>query len=155
RYPVNPESSVGSRSCGFTLGGFGFARLGLGRGFLAFGLRQGQILAAGLARGLVLAAGGIYRDVGLDLRMERDRPGVGADRLDGAVQDHLGGAEGEAAGLHPFGETGGGHRAVELSGLAGLADDDEGLSVDLGGDRLGLLAPFEVARLEMRALRFE
>src|SRR5262249_26371868 len=128
---VNPESSASSTGCSFAFRRLGFTRLALGRGCFALGLRHGQILAAGLALGLVLAAGDVDVDVCLDLGMERDRHGVEADCLDRAVQRHLAAADGEAAGLHHLGEIAGGHRAVELAGLASLADDDEGLAVDL------------------------
>ena len=53
------------------------------------------------------------------------------------------------------GEVAGRDRAVELAGLAGLADDDEGLAVELRGDRCGLALALEVAGLELGALGFE
>ena len=64
-------------------------------------------------------------------------------------------ADGEAAGRHRVGEVAGRHRAVELAGLAGLADDDEGLAVELRGDRSGLALALEVAGFELGALGFE
>src|SRR4029077_8373576 len=46
-------------------------------------------------------------------------------------------------------------RAVELAALAGLADEHDGLSVELLGDRLGLLLQLEIAGLDVGALRLE
>ena len=99
-----------------------------------------QVLARGLARGLVLAARDVDGDLRLDLRVEGDGDGVEADRLDRLVEGDLAARDREAAGVDRLGEVAGRDRAVELPGLAGLADDDEGLAVELGGDRLGLAA---------------
>src|SRR5262249_60758610 len=46
-------------------------------------------------------------------------------------------------------------RAVEMPGLAGLADDDDGDAVDLAGDAFGLLAAGEVVGLQLGALLLE
>ena len=90
-----------------------------------------------------------------DLRVEGDGDGVEADRLDRLVEDDLVALHLEAAGGHRVGEVAGRDRAVELAGLAGLADDDEGLAVELGGDRFGLVLAIEVAGLELGALGLE
>jgi hypothetical protein len=49
----------------------------------------------------------------------------------------------------------GGHRAVELTGLTGLADDDEALAGELGRYGFGLGFELEVARLELGTLALE
>ena len=56
---------------------------------------------------------------------------------------------------HRLGEVAGRDRTVEHAGLAGLADDDEALAVQLLADDFGLLAALEVAGLELGALRLE
>ena len=60
-----------------------------------------------------------------------------------------------AGGRSHLGDVAGRDRAVELPGLAGLADDDEGLAVELGGDLLGLALALEVAGLELGPLGLE
>ena len=77
------------------------------------------------------------------------RVGVQAQRLDRPVEHDLAAVDGEAARRDELGDVARRHRAVELAGVAGLADGEEGLAVELGGDRLGLLLQLEVARLEL------
>ena len=73
----------------------------------------------------------------------------------GVVSDDLVAVDREAAGRDGLGDVAGRHRAVELAGLAGLADHREALAVELFGDLRGLALQLEVAGLELRALRFE
>ena len=46
-------------------------------------------------------------------------------------------------------------RAVELAAVAGLAQQDEGLAVQLLGDLLGFLLAFQIARFQLRLLGLE
>ena len=89
------------------------------------------------------------------LGVERDADRLQAQRLDGPVEHDLAPVDGEAARGHELGDVARGHGAVELAGVAGLADGEEGLAVELGGDRLGLLLELEVARLELGAVLLE
>ena len=83
------------------------------------------------------------------------RVGVQAQRLDGLVEHDLAAVDGEAARGHQLGDVARGHRAVELAGIAGLADGEEALAGELGRDRLGLLLQLEIARLELGAILLE
>ena len=80
---------------------------------------------------------------------------VHADRLDRIVEDDLVAHHREAA----FGDRGrdvaGVDRTVEDAGLAGLAQHDEGLAVELGGDGGGFGLALQVARFELGALGLE
>jgi hypothetical protein len=78
-----------------------------------------------------------------------------AERLDGALEDDLAAIDGEAAGGDRLGNVARGDGAVELTGIAGRADGDEGLAVELRGNGLGFLLQLEVVRLELGALALE
>ena len=73
----------------------------------------------------------------------------------GAVEPHLAALDGEAAGAGDVGNVARRHRAVELAGLAGLAQHHEGLALQRHGDALGFLAGLQVACLELNLVAFE
>src|SRR3712207_9355068 len=87
--------------------------------------------------------------------MEDDRHRVEADGLDRLVDGDLVAINREAVLGHDLGEVTGGDRTVEHAGLAGLAQDDEALAVQLLANGLGFLAALEVAGLELGALRVD
>ena len=118
-------------------------------------LHDGDVLAALLALGLVLGARHVEHDLHGHLGVERNARFVQPERLDRPLENHLTAVDGEAARRHHLGDVAGGDRAVELAGVAGRADRDEGLAVELLGDRLGLLLQFEIVGLELSALGFE
>src|SRR5215207_7092259 len=111
--------------------------------------------AASLTLGFLGAAGDVDGHPNLDLRMEGDRHIVQADGLDRLVESDLVAVNREAVLGHDLGEVAGGDRAVEHAGLAGLAQDDEALAVQLLADGLGFLAALEVTRLKLSALGLE
>src|SRR5919112_3004875 len=111
--------------------------------------------AAGLTLGFLGAAGDVDRHLNLDLRVEGDRHGVQAEGLNRGVEDDLVAVDREAALGHHLGEVAGRDRAVEHAGLAGLAQHDEALAVQLLADDLSLLAALQVAGLELGALLVE
>ncbi len=57
--------------------------------------------------------------------------------------------DGEAAGLGELGDVAGRDGAVELAGLAGLAEHHKNLPGELFGDSLRLLAGLQIARLQL------
>ena len=74
----------------------------------------------------------------LDFSMESDAHVVQAERLDRAVEQDLTALDGEAAFAHHGGNVAGRHRAVKLTGIAGLAQHDEALPLQLCSDGFGL-----------------
>ena len=87
--------------------------------------------------------------------MQSDAGGVDAERFDRLVEHDLAAVDAEAAGGDHLGQIARGDRAVQLAGVAGLADGEEGLALELAGDGLGFLLQLEVARLQLGALAFE
>src|SRR5215212_2302829 len=140
-----------------------FVAAGLGQGsadleaeIVEVGLLAGRDrLTARLTLGFLGAAGDVDGHPNLDLRMEGDRHVVQADGLDRLVDGDLVAIDREAVLRHDLGEVAGGDRAVEHAGLAGLAQDDEALAVQLLADGLRFLAALEVAGLELGALGLE
>ena len=61
----------------------------------------------------------------------------------------------EAARLDHVGDVAGRDRAVKLAAVAGLADQDEGLAVQLLGDGLGVLLALQIVGFELRLLGLE
>ena len=114
-----------------------------------------DVFAAGLLVGFVLRAGDVDRHRDDDLGMQRDSRRVQAQRLDRLVQDHLAAVDGEAALGDDVGKIARRDRAVELAGVAGRADGNEGLAFELGRDGFGFLLELEVIGFELRALAFE
>ena len=87
--------------------------------------------------------------------MQGNLGGMDAKRLDRPVEHDLAAVDAEAAGGDDLGDVARGHRAVELAGVAGLPDGEEGLAVELGRHGLGFLLQLEVARLELGAVLLE
>ena len=83
------------------------------------------------------------------------RIGLQAQGLDRPVDHGLPTIDAEPTGGDHLGNVARGDGAVELAGIAGLADGDEALALELGGDRLGLLLEFEVTGLELAAVLLE
>ncbi len=87
--------------------------------------------------------------------MELNRRWRQAKRLDRLVEHDLVAVDREAA----FGDDGSDiarrDRAVELAGVAGSADQNERLAVQLGGDRFGVRLVREVIGLELGTAAFE
>src|SRR5262245_48842148 len=125
------------------------------RVFLRLGLGAAYVLAAGLLRRFIGRTRHIDSDMWLDLGVKLDAELVQPKRLDRPVQHHLAPLDGEAAFGDGFGDVAGRNRAVELAGVAGLADNDEALSVELGRHGLGVALELEVARFELGALALE
>ena len=90
-----------------------------------------------------------------NLGVQRDARLVQSEGLDRPLENHLAAVDGEAARRHRLGDVARRHRAVELAGVAGRADGDEGLALELRGDGLGFLLELEVVGLELRALGLE
>ena len=88
-------------------------------------------------------------------RTDMQRDLVQADRLDRVVEVNLVAADVEAFGSERLDDVASSNRAVELAGFASGADDDEGLAVELFGNRLGFRLALEVTGFERRTLGFE
>ncbi len=87
--------------------------------------------------------------------MELDAHLVQAERLDRPVEHHLPPLYGEAAFGHRRGDVAGGDRAVELTGVASLADHDEALAAELALHRLRFRFELEIAGLELCPVALE
>src|SRR5580698_5455340 len=118
-------------------------------------LAHRQIFALRLPLGLFLRAGDIDRHRGGDLRVKMDGRRVKAERLDRVEQGNLVAVNGKARRRYRLRDVAGRHRTIELTGFAGLADNDEALAVQFRRDRGGLALELEIARLELMALAFE
>ena len=75
--------------------------------------------------------------------------------LIGDVMHDLVAIDREPAGRNGFGDVARRNRSVELPAVAGLPDHGEALAVQAFGQGFGFALEFEVAGLELRALRFE
>ena len=146
----SPVPGASSRRA-FLEHGVGIERLELGR----LVLDHRDVLAAGLAIGLVLAAGDVHRHLDHDFRMELHLHLVQAEVLDRLLDDDLALVDAEAARGDHLGHVARRDRAVELARVAGLADRDERLAGERGGDLLGLALQLEVARFELHAALLE
>ena len=117
------------------------------RGSVTVSPRAWRSASSGLRATLIVT---LHLDLGVQARPGTVcRPSV----LIGALRAIWSRSTVKPSGRHRLGEVAGRDRAVEHAGLAGLADDDEALAVELLGDGLGFLAALEVAGLELGALR--
>ncbi len=78
-----------------------------------------------------------------------------SEGLDRPLENHLAAVDGEAARRHCVGDVARRHRPVELAGVAGRTDGDEGLAVELCRNGLGFFLELEVVGFELRALGLE
>src|SRR5271170_2339487 len=113
------------------------------RGLLA----NRQIFTLGLTFGLLLRARDVDRNAGRHFGMELDRRLMDAEGLDGLDERNLVAANRKAGRCDRLGDIAARHRTIKLPRFAGLADDYEAVAVKLGGDALGFLLQFEIARL--------
>src|SRR4029079_13172163 len=111
--------------------------------------------AACLACSLIGRAGDIDSHARLDLGMEPDANVVQAKRLDRPVEHDLAAFDGESTLGDRGRDVARGARAIELAGIAGLADDDEAFPLQLIGNRACFRFQLEIARLKLRPLFFE
>ena len=86
--------------------------------------------------------------------MQRQRHLVLADRLDRRVEFDRGAGDGVTFGRNQGSDIAGRDRAEQLAGFARLADDDEGLAVDLGRDLAGFALALEALLLQLRLHAF-
>jgi len=91
------------------------------------------------------------RDFGMEADADRDE----ADGLDGPIEPNLVSLHREAAFAHRHGDVAAVDRAVELSGLAGLTDEHEGLTIELLRDCGRFSPPLQIAGFQLCALGFE
>ena len=88
--------------------------------------------------------------------MQHNRNGEKADGLDRLADLHLVAVDREAGLFHGVGDIAGAHRTIELAAVAGLADQDELLAVQLLAGLLGFaLQAFEVVGFQLRLLALE
>ena len=141
----------------FDVAGLGESRADLEAEIVEVGLLAGRDrLAAGLTLGLFGAAGDVDRSPSPRPRGEATTGTVCRPRvLIGALSTIWLRSTEKPFGGDRLGEVAGRNRTVEHAGLAGLADEDEALAVELLADGLGFLAALEVAGLELGALRLE
>jgi len=125
------------------------------RAFQGFLGGEAHRLATRLAFRLFLAAGGVHRDLDAHLRVQHHADLGEPQSLDGYVENDLRPVDRQPPRRARLRHVAAGDGAVEAAALAGLADDDEALSVELLGDLRRLALQFEVARLELRALVLE
>src|SRR5262245_43818257 len=118
-------------------------------------LDHGHVLATGLALGFIGGARHVEGDADDNLGMQRNADGVEAEGLDRLVEHRLPAVDAEATGGDDLDDVARRHRAVELTGVAGLTNGSEALALELGGHCLRLLLQFEVARFQLGAVRFE
>src|SRR5437667_252644 len=83
--------------------------------------------------------------------VQGDARGPDAERLDRLFEQHLAALDGEARGGHRLGDVARSDRAVELSALSSLAQNDHRQALELGGDGSRVLAALQVLRLELPA----
>ena len=102
-----------------------------------------------------LATATVDRHGRLDFGMQLQRHLMQADALDRRLEVDLVARDRVAAGGDDLGDVTGCHRAVELTGLAGLPDDHERLAVERLGDSRRVRLALLVAGFEVHALRFE
>src|SRR6185437_9167503 len=121
------------------------------RGLLA----HAQVLALRLALRLLGRAGDIDGDLRLDLGMQVNRDDVQAERLDRVLDRDVAAVDLVPGGGQRLGDVARRHRAVELPGLARLADDDHRHPVELAGDLVRGALELVIARLEIGASRLE
>src|SRR5690606_10040180 len=153
----------GALLLGFALGLFGrlFEVLVLHIGerdellFLVVVVATGEVLAGGLALGFLGRAGYVHRDGDAHLAVQLKGDFVQADQLDRSGQIDLTALDLLTIGDQRLGDVAGRHRAVELAGFGGLADDDDRLALEVGGDLLGFRAAFGIAGLDRLALGLE
>src|SRR5262249_8452001 len=84
-----------------------------------------HVLAAGLPVGLARWRGDVEGDRDEDLGVESDAGGIEPERLDRPIQDDLAAVDRETAGGHELGDVASADGAVELTGVARLADGEE------------------------------
>src|SRR5271166_2482947 len=118
-------------------------------------LTHAEVLTLRLTLGLLGRAGDVDGDFRLDFRMQVDRHGVEAERLDRMLNEDMAALDGEARGGQRLRDVARRHRPIELSGLAGLANDDHRRPVYLGGNLVGAALELVVARFEFGALGLE
>ena len=78
-----------------------------------------------------------------------------AQRFDGLIQEDLAAIDRKTTFRHDFGDVARRDRAVKLTGIAGLADGDEGFSFEFTRHALGFFLLLEVAGFELNAILFE
>ena len=108
-----------------------------------------------MARRLVGGPGDIDGNTRLDLGVELNADLMQAERLDRPVEHHLAPVDGEAALGDRRGDVASGNRAVELTALARLTDDDEALAVELGRNAMRIRFQLEIPCLELRPVALE
>ena len=146
-------------------GSIGSSRIGGGTVFLIGGQRiefPGRLfnLAADLQSlrlqpCVLFGAGEVDLDRGVDLRMEDDSDVVQAEAFQCPLKHDLVAVDLQVHGFASLGDVPRGDRAVEIAAFGSLPDDDDGESLNFGGDGFGLLLALEVAGFDLGPVALE